>query len=110
MKVMVRKDLAEVQTDEARQTLLSVAQLYGERPDLFTLFGDFNNKSDVIFSVRNIHLMRNMDFFSFICMTSDTLTIFVFQNQATRLAAISDVLPSYEDYKKMLTKMGPCQA
>lgn len=54
---MTCKDLSEVQLDEARSSLLAAANLYSEHPDLFRLFGDFDNEANVMFSVRNLYIL-----------------------------------------------------
>ncbi|MCH1922009.1 hypothetical protein L9G15_21640, partial [Shewanella sp. A3A] len=77
--VMTCKDLSEVQLDEARSSLLAAANLYSAHPDFFMLFGDFNNEPNVMFS-----------------------------NHATGLAAVADVLPSFEKYKKLVVDLATC--
>nr|AGI17578.1 transferrin [Pyrrhocoris apterus] len=79
--VMTSKDLSDVQIEEALQSLLSAANLYSKHPELFRMFGNFDNQPNVIFS-----------------------------NHADGMVAVKDVLPSYEEYKKWMVDMSKCNA
>nr|AAD02419.1 transferrin [Riptortus clavatus] len=79
--IMTCKELSDVQIDEARQSLLSAANLFGSRPELFRMFGSFDGEPNVIFS-----------------------------DHANGIAGIpaANVLPSYEQYKKLVVDLSSC--
>nr|QHB21602.1 venom transferrin 1 [Platymeris rhadamanthus] len=79
--VMVRSDMPEVHLDEVRYSVLSSGKMFSEHPDYFLMFGDFKGEANLMFS-----------------------------NHATGLEAIVDVVPSFEEYKKLVQDLAICNA
>nr|AQM58443.1 venom transferrin-like protein 1 [Pristhesancus plagipennis] len=79
--VMVRSDMPAVHLDEVRHSVLSAGSLFSKNPEYFLMFGDFKGEANLIFS-----------------------------NHATGLVAVSDVIPAYEEYKKLVKDLAICNA
>jgi hypothetical protein len=44
---------SELEVNEIRHALLEAGKMYGKRPELFRLFGDFDGTKDLLFKVRS---------------------------------------------------------
>uniref|UniRef100_A0A224XL75 Transferrin n=1 Tax=Panstrongylus lignarius TaxID=156445 RepID=A0A224XL75_9HEMI len=79
--VLVRSDLSQVHLDEVRYSVLAAGKIFSEHPEYFLMFGDFKGEANLLFS-----------------------------NHATGLVAVSDVVPAFEEYKKLVKDLAVCNA
>uniref|UniRef100_A0AB38ZEE4 Transferrin n=1 Tax=Ectomocoris sp. TaxID=3104572 RepID=A0AB38ZEE4_9HEMI len=79
--VMVKSDILPVERDEVSHSLVSAGKLFHEHPEYFLMFGDYKGDANLIFS-----------------------------NHATGLVPVSDVVPGFDEYKKLIKDLAVCNA
>jgi len=60
--VVTSNTKSELALNEIRDAVLAAGDLYGRRPELFRLFGDFDGTKDLLFKVRSSRQTQNVSF------------------------------------------------
>jgi hypothetical protein len=60
--VVTSNTKSELAVNEIRHAVLAAGELYGKRPELFKLFGDFDGTKDLLFKVRSSRQTQNVSF------------------------------------------------